>query len=184
MDAVWPNAAVEESNLTVQISALRRALDADRSGASSIQTVPGRGYRFALPVTFADAVERNGDPLGDGVDIAARPKEIAQPGGPSVSRVVSEQVANKLSVEWTNIGEQQLKNIPAPAHAVELAPGTQERVPGKIGAAERRAAAPGRTWPVAVVAASVAALAVAAAFYLALSGGSPNSSAATCAITV
>src|SRR5215468_5442124 len=46
MDAVWPNMAVEESNLTVQISALRRALGVGRNGASYIQTVPGRGYRF------------------------------------------------------------------------------------------------------------------------------------------
>lgn len=46
MDAVWPNTAVEESNLTVQISALRRALGDSRNGASYIQTVPGRGYRF------------------------------------------------------------------------------------------------------------------------------------------
>jgi len=46
MDAVWPNVAVEESNLTVQISALRRALGSGRDGASYIQTVPGRGYRF------------------------------------------------------------------------------------------------------------------------------------------
>jgi DNA-binding winged helix-turn-helix (wHTH) protein/uncharacterized membrane protein HdeD (DUF308 family) len=46
MDAVWPNTAVEESNLTVQISALRRALGGSRNGARYIQTVPGRGYRF------------------------------------------------------------------------------------------------------------------------------------------
>jgi DNA-binding winged helix-turn-helix (wHTH) protein/uncharacterized membrane protein HdeD (DUF308 family) len=46
MDAVWPNMAVEESNLTVQISALRRALDGGGNRASYIQTVPGRGYRF------------------------------------------------------------------------------------------------------------------------------------------
>jgi DNA-binding winged helix-turn-helix (wHTH) protein len=54
MDVVWPNAVVEESNLTVQISTLRRILDTGRSGASSIQTVPGRGYRFTLPVTESD----------------------------------------------------------------------------------------------------------------------------------
>jgi DNA-binding winged helix-turn-helix (wHTH) protein len=53
MDAVWPNTAVEESNLPVQISAVRRALG-DSGAASSIQTVPGRGYRFALSVTNAD----------------------------------------------------------------------------------------------------------------------------------
>jgi DNA-binding winged helix-turn-helix (wHTH) protein/uncharacterized membrane protein HdeD (DUF308 family) len=46
MDAVWPNTAVEESNLTVQISALRRAIDGGGNRASYIQTVPGRGYRF------------------------------------------------------------------------------------------------------------------------------------------
>jgi DNA-binding winged helix-turn-helix (wHTH) protein/uncharacterized membrane protein HdeD (DUF308 family) len=46
MDAVWPNMAVEESNLTVQVSALRRALGGGRNGARYIQTVPGRGYRF------------------------------------------------------------------------------------------------------------------------------------------
>src|SRR5262249_26278230 len=53
MDAVWPNLTVEESNLTVQISALRRALDGGRAGASCIQTVAGRGYRFILSVEEA-----------------------------------------------------------------------------------------------------------------------------------
>ena len=54
MDTVWPGTAVEESNLTVQISALRRALDEGRNGASCIQTVSGRGYRFALTVVEHD----------------------------------------------------------------------------------------------------------------------------------
>ncbi|MGA9011807.1 MAG: winged helix-turn-helix domain-containing protein [Acetobacteraceae bacterium] len=47
MDAVWPNVAVEPNNLTVQIAALRRVLDGGRVGDSCIQTVAGRGYRFA-----------------------------------------------------------------------------------------------------------------------------------------
>jgi adenylate cyclase len=51
MEAVWPNAVVEESNLTVQMAALRRVLDAGYTRESCIQTVPGRGYRFGLPVT-------------------------------------------------------------------------------------------------------------------------------------
>ena len=51
MDAVWPNVAVEESNLTVQISALRRALDPSHPGPSCIQTISGRGYRFLPTVT-------------------------------------------------------------------------------------------------------------------------------------
>ena len=43
MDAVWPNTAVEENNLTVQISALRRVLDQGRLHNSYIQTVAGAG---------------------------------------------------------------------------------------------------------------------------------------------
>jgi DNA-binding winged helix-turn-helix (wHTH) protein/TolB-like protein len=46
MAAVWPGTVVEESNLTVQISALRRVLDQGRCDGSCIQTVAGRGYRF------------------------------------------------------------------------------------------------------------------------------------------
>jgi TolB-like protein len=46
MEAVWPHVAVEDGNLTVQLSALRRVLDADRAQGSCIQTIPGRGYRF------------------------------------------------------------------------------------------------------------------------------------------
>jgi DNA-binding response OmpR family regulator len=42
VDAVWPHMAVEENNLTVQISALRRALDEGRNRESCIQTVRGR----------------------------------------------------------------------------------------------------------------------------------------------
>ena len=51
MDSVWPDVAVEQNNLTVQLSALRRALDADRVGVSCIQNIPGRGYRLILSVT-------------------------------------------------------------------------------------------------------------------------------------
>ncbi|HEY1796749.1 MAG TPA: winged helix-turn-helix domain-containing tetratricopeptide repeat protein [Stellaceae bacterium] len=54
MNAVWPGLAIEEGNLTVQISALRRALDQGRSQGSCIQTIPGRGYRFVAPVVRAD----------------------------------------------------------------------------------------------------------------------------------
>ena len=51
IDVVWRGSAVEEANLTVQISALRRVLDRGREQNSCIQTVPGRGYRFVVPVT-------------------------------------------------------------------------------------------------------------------------------------
>jgi TolB-like protein/DNA-binding winged helix-turn-helix (wHTH) protein/Tfp pilus assembly protein PilF len=53
---VWPGTVVEEANLTVQVSALRRVLDRDREQGSCIQTIPGRGYRFIPAVTRVEAV--------------------------------------------------------------------------------------------------------------------------------
>jgi len=53
--AVWPSTVVEDNNLNVQIAALRRILDDGRAESSCIQTVPGRGYRFAVPVTLVAA---------------------------------------------------------------------------------------------------------------------------------
>src|SRR5205085_6530229 len=51
MKAAWPGTMVEDGNLSVQISALRRILDAGRLEGSCIQTVSGRGYRFVGEVT-------------------------------------------------------------------------------------------------------------------------------------
>jgi TolB-like protein len=56
MDAVWPGTVVEDNNLTVQISALRRILDLGRGEGSCIQTVAGRGYRFVGAVARASGV--------------------------------------------------------------------------------------------------------------------------------
>jgi TolB-like protein len=46
LSRVWPGVTVEENNLQVQISALRKTLDEDGGGASHLVTVPGRGYRL------------------------------------------------------------------------------------------------------------------------------------------
>jgi Tol biopolymer transport system component/DNA-binding winged helix-turn-helix (wHTH) protein len=51
MDGVWPDAAVEENNLTVRMSSLRRALGETKGNHPYIQTVTGRGYCLIVPVT-------------------------------------------------------------------------------------------------------------------------------------
>ena len=63
--AVWGRTVVENANLTVQISALRRVLEQGRSDGSYIQTVAGRGYRFLAPVTRCAADKGPG--IGEGV---------------------------------------------------------------------------------------------------------------------
>jgi predicted ATPase/DNA-binding winged helix-turn-helix (wHTH) protein len=61
LDLVWPGLVVEENNLQVQISALRKLL-----GAQVIRTVPGRGYQFTLPLDdFAAAEAASGAAAAD-----------------------------------------------------------------------------------------------------------------------
>jgi DNA-binding winged helix-turn-helix (wHTH) protein len=69
LSRVWPDTAVEENNLVVQISALRKALGEDRD---FIRTVSGRGYRFVAEirtsVAASDAKTRVG--RGDSAEAA------------------------------------------------------------------------------------------------------------------
>src|SRR5258708_5113347 len=51
MQEVWPDSFVEESNLAVHISALRKVLGETAGGPQYIETVPRRGYRFVAQVT-------------------------------------------------------------------------------------------------------------------------------------
>jgi adenylate cyclase len=50
LEQVWPDAVVEENNLNVNVSNLRKALGEDANGRSYIETVPRAGYRFVAPV--------------------------------------------------------------------------------------------------------------------------------------
>lgn len=56
MEAIWSDAFVEESNLSQNIYTLRRTLGVDETGRQFIETVPRRGYRFAVPVRLLETV--------------------------------------------------------------------------------------------------------------------------------
>src|SRR5512138_1445452 len=60
IDAAWPNLAVEESNLTVQIAALRRVFEDVPGGAEWIETLPRRGYRYVGPAVVTRPEAANG----------------------------------------------------------------------------------------------------------------------------
>ncbi|MDN5004709.1 winged helix-turn-helix domain-containing protein [Bradyrhizobium sp. GCM10027634] len=76
IEAAWPALAVEDSNLTVQIAAVRRAL-ADASGVAQwIETLPRRGYRYVGPAVTAPNPDRASGPsltLPDRPSIAVLP---------------------------------------------------------------------------------------------------------------
>src|SRR5262245_42144027 len=80
MEAIWANAFVEEGNLSQNIYTLRRALGVDEQGRQFIETVPRRGYRFAVPVRLLDDASNNG--ANDSQAIAPSP---AAPPPPSAA---------------------------------------------------------------------------------------------------
>jgi DNA-binding winged helix-turn-helix (wHTH) protein len=51
MARAWPQTFVEEANLRIQVSAVRRALGDGQAGHRYVVTVPGRGYNFVAPVS-------------------------------------------------------------------------------------------------------------------------------------
>jgi adenylate cyclase len=104
------------------VDAVRCAIDIQESLRTRNMAYPtSRQMSFRIGITIGDVVERNGDLLGDGVNIAARLEGLAEVGGICVSRAVHEQVANKLSVQFADIGAQEVKNIPTPVHAYMVA---------------------------------------------------------------
>src|SRR5215469_10011921 len=54
IEAAWAGLAIEESNLTVQIAALRRVFNEEPGGKDWIETLPRRGYRFVGPVNVRE----------------------------------------------------------------------------------------------------------------------------------
>jgi class 3 adenylate cyclase len=104
------------------VEAVRCAIDVQESlRTRNLAYPPSRQMQFRIGITVGDIVERDGDLLGDAVNISARLEGLAEPGGICVSRSVFEQVSNKLSVQFADIGEQQVKNIPTPVHAYVVA---------------------------------------------------------------
>jgi len=77
MDAAWPGLAVEESNLSVQIAALRKVLGRSKDGGEWIVTVPRVGYRFVGSVS--------GPPPAVDVETSGAPEPAAQLRGPSIA---------------------------------------------------------------------------------------------------
>ena len=67
--------------------------------------------RFRIGINLGDVMVDGSDIFGDGVNIAARLQELAEPGGVVVSASVYDQVHNKLSVGFDCLGQQQLKNV-------------------------------------------------------------------------
>jgi TolB-like protein len=76
-----------------------------------------RQMLFRIGVNLGDILIEGDDILGDGVNVAARLEGIAEPAGICISSSAYDQVRGKVAVEFTDLGEQTLKNIARPVRA-------------------------------------------------------------------
>ena len=84
--------------------------------------------RFRIGINLGDVMVDGSDIYGDGVTIAARLQELAEPGGVVISGSVYEQVHNKLSLGFDSLGQQQMKNVaPVISYRVTMSGQAAER---------------------------------------------------------
>jgi len=106
------------------VDAVRCAVDIQRGMVERNINVPlDKRIEFRIGINVGDIIIDGDDIFGDGVNVAARLEALADPGGIMVSSVVHDQVRDKLSFGFDDMGEQSVKNIARPigVHRVSLA---------------------------------------------------------------
>jgi TolB-like protein/Flp pilus assembly protein TadD len=83
-------------------------------------TPPEERIEFRIGINLGDVIAEGGDIFGDGVNVAARLEALAEPGGICVSRVVRDQVRDRLPYPFEDQGEQRVKNIARPVRAYRI----------------------------------------------------------------
>jgi adenylate cyclase len=97
------------------VDAVRCAVDIQRDMIERNTNVPPeKRIQFRIGINVGDIIIDGDDIFGDGVNVAARLEGLADPGGILVSGVVHDQVCDKLSFGFANLGEQVVKNISRP----------------------------------------------------------------------
>ena len=117
------------------VDAARCAILTQQGMAKRNEGVPcEKRIDIRIGIHVGDIIIEEGDIFGDGVNIAARLEGIAQPGGISLSEDAWRQVQGKVTANFVDAGEQNLKNIPRPVRVYRLE-------------LEEKRAAPPAAWP-------------------------------------
>src|SRR5215470_14481390 len=97
------------------VEAVRCAVDVQRGMAERNAAVSSdQRIDFRIGINVGDIIIDGDDIYGDGVNVAARVQALAEPGGICASKVVRDQVLDKLSFTFEDLGAQQVKNIARP----------------------------------------------------------------------
>jgi adenylate cyclase len=124
------------------VDAVRCAVDIQRGMVErNTNAPPEKRIEFRIGINVGDIIIDGDDIFGEGVNVAARLQALADPGGIMVSRVVHDQVQDKLGFEFDDLGEQSVKNIARPVgvHRVHLTEQLPRSVTSVAGNTERAA---------------------------------------------
>jgi adenylate cyclase len=105
------------------VDAVRCAAELQRAMVDREAGMPeDRRIRFRIGINLGDVIVDGDDIFGDGVNVAARLEALAEPGGICISRIVWDQIRDKLSYQFEDLGDQQVKNIARPVWVYALRP--------------------------------------------------------------
>src|SRR5262249_16315760 len=103
------------------VDAVRCAAELQRGMADRNTHMPeDKRIDFRIGINLGDVIADNDDIFGDGVNVAARLEALAEPGEICVSRVVRDQVRDKVEFGFEDLGEQQVKNIARPVRVFRI----------------------------------------------------------------
>jgi adenylate cyclase len=114
------------------VDAVRCAVEVQREMAERNADVPSdRRIEFRMGINLGDIIRDGRDIFGDGVNTAARLEALAEPGSICVSRVVRDQVRDKVDFGFEDLGEQSFKNIARPVRVFRVAATSTTRPSGQ-----------------------------------------------------
>jgi adenylate cyclase len=103
------------------VDAVRCAFEVQHAIAVRNANVPAeKRIELRVGIHHGDIIVEDGDIFGDGVNVAARLEGLAEPGGICVSRMVRDEVRDKLDATFDDLGEQSLKNIARPVRVFRI----------------------------------------------------------------
>jgi formylglycine-generating enzyme required for sulfatase activity/class 3 adenylate cyclase len=105
------------------LEAVRCAIVIQQSMAARNTSLPPEQWiRYRIGVNLGDVIVDPDDIYGEGVNIAARLENLADPGGVFISGGVYEQIKNKLVCGYQSLGDEKLKNITDPVRIYRVLP--------------------------------------------------------------
>jgi class 3 adenylate cyclase/pimeloyl-ACP methyl ester carboxylesterase len=94
---------------------------------------PDKRIVFRIGINVGDIIIDGDDIFGDGVNIAARLETLCEPGGVCISRAANDQIRDKLSLAFADMGEQAVKNISRAVGVYGLSAQDIEGLPASVG---------------------------------------------------